>query len=403
MSQILSLGAINKLTGEYVYPKIANKKDEYICPECNKDLILVQGKIRVHHFRHKVDSINPCHHYSKPTESQIHKDAKMLLKTLLEKRTNIQFIRQCVSCKNTAEINLPEITEGSIITLEHRFDYEDELRIADVAHTLNSEIMGIYEICNKHKTCTGDRPEPWVEMDANSLLTSVTTTNNEPLIINCIRCEKCETCIEKEDCKRDRSICCECGGSGTSYWSDDCYGSCLECCCIDCGEFEDECKCEERRILYKRFIATNLEEYIRTKLGQNLQNPVCDGYKPKHDRLMFHAANCGSCNNCSGRVEGISCNDDVYHNNKKICDVFNNDKRICDIYKIVLYPWKGTMVGYLIHEKDYHRHDYWNSKYRDGGANGNLPIPYIFMRDYTSYGTVKIFEDLIKTILNFDF
>jgi hypothetical protein len=55
MSQLLSLGAINKLTGEYVYPKIANKKDEYICPECNKDLILVQGEIRVHHFRHKVD------------------------------------------------------------------------------------------------------------------------------------------------------------------------------------------------------------------------------------------------------------------------------------------------------------------------------------------------------------
>ena len=26
MSQLLSLGAINKLTGEYVYPKIANKK-----------------------------------------------------------------------------------------------------------------------------------------------------------------------------------------------------------------------------------------------------------------------------------------------------------------------------------------------------------------------------------------
>jgi DNA-directed RNA polymerase subunit RPC12/RpoP len=59
MSQLLSLGAINKLTGEYVYPKIANKKDEYICPECNKDLILVQGDIRVHHCRHKVDSINP--------------------------------------------------------------------------------------------------------------------------------------------------------------------------------------------------------------------------------------------------------------------------------------------------------------------------------------------------------
>jgi len=193
MTQLLSLGAINKLTGEYVYPKIANKKDEYICPECNKDLILVQGKIRVHHFRHKVDSINPCHHYSKPTESQIHKDAKMLMKTLLENKTHIQFVRECVSCKISAEITLPEITEGSIITLEHRFNYEDELRIADVAHTLNGEIKSIYEICNTHKTCSEDRPEPWVEIDANSLLTLV-NTNNEPLIINCVRCEKCEKC-----------------------------------------------------------------------------------------------------------------------------------------------------------------------------------------------------------------
>ena len=89
MTHILSLGAINKLTGEYVYPKIANKKDEYICPECNKDLILCQGEIRVHHFRHKVDNVNPCHHYSSPTETQIHKDAKILLKNLLERKIPI--------------------------------------------------------------------------------------------------------------------------------------------------------------------------------------------------------------------------------------------------------------------------------------------------------------------------
>jgi len=50
MSKLTYLGTINKLTDKYVYPKIANKKDEYICPECNKDLILVQGDIRVHHF-----------------------------------------------------------------------------------------------------------------------------------------------------------------------------------------------------------------------------------------------------------------------------------------------------------------------------------------------------------------
>ena len=82
MTHVLSLGAINKHTREYVYPKIANKTDEYICPECNKGLILVKGEVRVHHFRHKVDTKTPCNHYNKPTETQIHKDAKILLKTL---------------------------------------------------------------------------------------------------------------------------------------------------------------------------------------------------------------------------------------------------------------------------------------------------------------------------------
>ena len=262
MSRLLSIGAINKLTSEYVYPKIANKKDKYICPECNNDLILVQGKIRVHHFRHKVDPINPCHYYSKPTESQIHKDAKMLMKTLLENKTPIKFIRKCVSCKIIAKINLPEITESSLISVEHPFNYKNELKIADIAHTFNGEIKSIYEICNTHKTCSENRPEPWVEIGANSLLTLV-NTNKEQLIINCIRSEKCKKCIEKEkiQLKKNRSNCfkkknryCKCsmecmlGGKckfkkedrrsncencqdGEGYIGEGLYGTCPLCCC----------------------------------------------------------------------------------------------------------------------------------------------------------------------------
>jgi hypothetical protein len=117
----------------------------------------------------------------------------MLMKTLLESKTHIQFIRECVSCKISSEITLPEITEDSIITLEHRFNYDNELKIADVAHTLNGEIKSIYEICNTHKTCSDNRPEPWVEIDAKSLITLV-NIYKEPLVINCIRSEKCEKC-----------------------------------------------------------------------------------------------------------------------------------------------------------------------------------------------------------------
>jgi len=322
MSQLL--GAINKLTGEYVYPKIANKKDEYICPECNKDLILVQGKIRVHHFRHKVDSINPCHHYSKPTESQIHKNAKMLMKTLLEYKKHIKFIRECASCKVSAELTLPEITEVSIITLEHRFNYEDTLRIADVAHTLNGEIKGIYEICHTHKTSSENRPEPWVEIDANSLLTLV-NANNEPLIINCIRCEKCEECYTKHLCIRcdgngyddngnicnidncpfkkefvkqshhyqlllqikNINKCYACQGSGTSYWSDDCSGACLECCCINCEEFNDECQCKYCKKCESSYMKD--EEHICYLCDK------CGKYEEYESNLKDHCKECCNC------------------------------------------------------------------------------------------------------------
>jgi hypothetical protein len=82
----------------------------------------------------------------------------------------------------------------SKIVLRGIFRADFSVRIADVAHTLNGDIKGIYEICHTHKTCSENRPEPWVEIDANSLLTLV-NTNNEQLIINCVRCEKCENCL----------------------------------------------------------------------------------------------------------------------------------------------------------------------------------------------------------------
>ena len=198
MSQLLSLGAINKFTGEYVYPKIANKKDEYICPECNKDLILVQGDIRVHHFRHKVDSINPCHHYSKPTESQIHKDAKMLMKTLLERKIKISFIRNCCCCKKGEEFEIPEISETSVIEIEYRFEYNG-LKIADVAYIDDGEILCIFEICNTHKTCSENRKEPWFEINAETLIKIANDNILTTLQIPCIRCEKCDNCIEKDN------------------------------------------------------------------------------------------------------------------------------------------------------------------------------------------------------------
>tara|TARA_B100000795_G_C22745554_1_gene417096 strand:- start:111 stop:1250 length:1140 start_codon:yes stop_codon:yes gene_type:complete len=200
MTNILALGAINKITGKYVHPKLANKKDKYICPECNKNLILCQGEIRVHHFRHKVDNVNPCHYYSNPNETQIHKDAKILLKNILERKIKISFIRNCYCCKYKESWEIPEISKTSLIELEYRFEYNG-VKVADVAYIDDCEIVCIFEIYNTHKTISENRPEPWFEINAKTLISSFQRNilkMYDEMNIQCIRCEKCNDCIEKE-------------------------------------------------------------------------------------------------------------------------------------------------------------------------------------------------------------
>ena len=46
MSYHFSMGAINKFTNNYEYPKIANKINDYKCPCCNNDVIFKNGKIK---------------------------------------------------------------------------------------------------------------------------------------------------------------------------------------------------------------------------------------------------------------------------------------------------------------------------------------------------------------------
>ena len=53
-----------------------------------KDVIFRNGKIKQPHFAHH-KSDNPCYYYDKPCETQIHKDAKLLMKSLLD---NNEFI-----------------------------------------------------------------------------------------------------------------------------------------------------------------------------------------------------------------------------------------------------------------------------------------------------------------------
>ena len=201
-----SLGAINKVTKKYVSPTSANKKDKYVCPDCDKDLMLCQGEIKAHHFRHFSNkTTTACHYYDSPGESQIHKDAKLLMKMLLLTRgakNGICLTRKCATCSTVNPTVDPIVEEFDIpltnpktskIVLEHRFEYDGRPKIADVAYLDKNELVSIFEICNKHKTRCEDRPEPWFEIDARTLI-EVANKKGWNGEIPCIRCEKCEDC-----------------------------------------------------------------------------------------------------------------------------------------------------------------------------------------------------------------
>jgi len=187
------LGAINKTTQNYIYPKIANKNDIYICPDCSQNLVFCNGKIKVPYFRHAVIEHNPCTYYDKPNESQIHKDAKLLLKKLLEDKCNISFTRKCESCDDTETFDIKTINKHSEIKLEHTFEYNGK-KIADIAYIHRKKLLYIFEICNTHKTNENDRPNPWFEICALDLINLVNSNDEDEIVIPCIRETKCGKC-----------------------------------------------------------------------------------------------------------------------------------------------------------------------------------------------------------------
>lgn len=209
MAHHFSMGAINKLTNEYEYPKIAQKGKKYICPECKKDVNFCKGQIKQPYFAHK-KSDSPCYYYDKPSESQIHKDAKHLLKTLLTNKTQMNFYNVCKDCNDKVygccELFEDNYQDNIEAIIEYRFEYNDSKKSADVALIKENNIVYIFEICYKNKTRENTRPEPWVEIKAEEFIRDI---NNGSLLdekgilhIQCIRDSICNECEEDREAYR---------------------------------------------------------------------------------------------------------------------------------------------------------------------------------------------------------
>lgn len=197
MNCIKLLGAINKDTGKYTSPKFASKNDKYNCPGCLRDLIFRQGKIKVHHFAHKKTN-DPCNFYINPSETQIHKDAKLLLKSIIENNINLKIKRNCICCNDIInEYIIPQYNDNFKVCIEYKIEHEKKIKYIDVAYIdNNNKVIALFEICYKNKTCEENRPEPWYEFNAENFI-DIVNRNAEinELTIECIRKQKCTKCI----------------------------------------------------------------------------------------------------------------------------------------------------------------------------------------------------------------
>lgn len=335
------LGALNKQTGTYCCPKLASKKEDYICPECSKALIVRQGEKRTHHFAHLKDS-QPCNYYTNPTESQTHKDAKLAMQFAIEKGIPITITRKC-SCKDCSSLvyewKMPNLSKSCTVRLEHRFEYNGLNKIADLAVLYKQSIYTIFEIYNTHATCTEDRPEPWFELDASSILKSINDLDDLQLNIQCIRKEKCEDCLKKQyqnELHEWLKI------YGRVWWKGD---------------------------------QSILDNLVRKLLGQTNDEleVYCGQQRPQHLRFDFDAQK-------------------HYEDNKKLIDIFNP---FFKDFNVVISSHKGGLYSYIVKSRWYNSFDYYDSKsvYLE-----KCDHPYIIQTNYDLHGTVDIIKTLLKII-----
>jgi hypothetical protein len=198
-----NMGAINITTGEHEIPRVASKQYTYKCPNCESKVKFCKGKIKAPYFSHH-RSDHPCTFYMKPSESQTHKEGKRILKTLIDKVQDIRILRECSSCdeynfvKNKQTFRISRKPSFHTAT-EHKFIFNNSQKSADVALLDGNKIVSIFEICHTHATLSINRPEPWYEISAKTIIDFANSAMSYPktITISCIREWTCSFCLSK--------------------------------------------------------------------------------------------------------------------------------------------------------------------------------------------------------------
>lgn len=208
MNHSINFGAICSDTGIYTLPSEAIKNGIYICIECKDCVFVKQGEIRKHHFCHYPTS--NCTYYTHTSESEIHKNAKMRIKSIFEQKCEVSFIRKCVTCNSSEHFDIPSLDDTSRMELEYRFiinPYRHDMLecIADIVYINNEEPLCMIEVYHSHNTSNTRRVEPWFEVNATDVLQTNIVGNM--FQVTCIRKESCDECIAQKYIKKFEALC----------------------------------------------------------------------------------------------------------------------------------------------------------------------------------------------------
>jgi hypothetical protein len=235
----------------YIHPWDAvnlDPKPLFGCPTCGQQLYLravaEECKRRPHfsHFPHgEKDAEGKCTRFSGPTESELHKEAKVLVARFLQTGGLLTFAR-ARRCKHPTtcrmSVKMPE--GGSVVVEPHMAPvdgaptWRPDVAVLD-AH---GAVCAVVEVFNTHKTgeCSGRPRDFWWDVDAADcravlpdLLRSGAKALEKPL--QCHRQAVCEACVEakkraeaaraKEEERKKKRPCVVCKAkTGQKVWKD---------------------------------------------------------------------------------------------------------------------------------------------------------------------------------------
>ena len=193
-----TIGAIDIETKSYTLPINACRRKNYLCFSCDEVVRVARGDINKPHYRHLPSStclLKKITNINNVGESDLHKLGKKIIKHMIE--TNKPMIkRECPRCNDKYNIDY-EYDENCTIEFEKSFDFNGDVRIADVVIMKDNNIVQIIEIYNTHYTKEEDRPEPWVEFDVKNII-------NKPSSLQCVRQKYCYGCIVEIEQEQER-------------------------------------------------------------------------------------------------------------------------------------------------------------------------------------------------------